>query len=268
MEKEQNLQEIEPVSVLFGAATIGLGAAIIMTAARLVALLLQTAVFSATAKQIHDKVLTKEINKILGKTKWKVMIIKDKSPNAFVVGPRVIMITTGLKKMLTHRELIGVMLHEAWHVKAFHVYKQIFYKFPLLAAVFTAAIATVMVGGGAWLALLIFVILRRVTEIPYDLTVGRRQETKSDSYAVKMGYGKELASALSKLEKTYLKGMKNCVGVCKIVSKIDEAIDEHPPLKKRIEKILKDSEMVKALASRNAAKIKKIVIKGFKGFKK
>lgn len=265
MEKEKTLQEIDPIT---GAVVTGalVGAAIgsVLLAGQLIALLLQSLTYISEAKKKYDRELTAKINAMLGKTKWKVLIIKDKSPNAFVIGPRVIMITTGLKKMLTNRELVAVMLHEAWHVKSFHVYKQVFLKWPLLSVAAGAAFMALTAGASIYLAIFLFFIFKRVAEIPYDITVGRRQETKSDSYAVKMGYGKELASALRKLEKIYLKEMKGCVGVCKIVNKMSEAMDEHPPLKKRVERILKKTEMAKALASRKASQIKKIVMQGFK----
>lgn len=258
MEKEETLQEIEPI------LAVGLGGAAILIAGQLLAMLIQSLTFISAAKEKSDKVLTKKINEILGKSKWKVLLIKDKSPNAFVIGPRVIMITTGLKKMLTDRELTAVMLHEAWHVKSFHVYKKLLYKYPVLAATLMASFAVMASTGIPHLALLVFFILKRVASIPYDLTVGRRQETKSDSYAIKMGYGKELASALAKLEKLYLKEMKNCVGACKIISNLSEALDEHPSLKKRVERILKKTEIAKALAAGKVSQVRKIVSQGFK----
>lgn len=257
MEKEQNLQEIDPI-------TIGLGAAALFTAAQLVALLLQSAAFISEARHNQDNPLTKEINKILGKTKWRVLILKEKEPNAFVIGPRVIMITSGLKKILTHRELVAVMLHEAWHVKKWHVYKQVFLKYPLLAIATTIGFAAAAATGNLLMGFFIFFIMKKVVSIPYDLTVGRIQETRSDSYAIKMGYGKEMAGALEKLRKLYLKEMKSCVGVCKIINKLDQAMDEHPPLKKRIERVLKKTEMLKALAAHKASQIKKIIMQGFK----
>lgn len=259
MEKEQNLQEIDPIVI--GA---GLGAAALLLAAQLLAVFLQGAAFMGEAKQRGDKPLTKEINKILGETKWRVLIIKDKMPNAFVVGAKVIMITTGLKKILNHRETVAVMLHEAWHVKKRHIYKQIFLKYPLLAIAATASFAIWAATQQPYTALFVFFILKKVTSIPYDLTIGRMQETGSDSYAVRMGYGKEMAGALKKLEKLYLKEMRTCTGVCKVINSIDQALDEHPPIKRRVERILKKTEMMKALMARKVSQIRKIITQGFK----
>ena len=72
--------------------------------------------------------------------------------------------------------------------------------------------------------------------------IGRRAENRADSYAVKYGYEKELISSLEKLEKMFNKTRPPCTGLCKIIEKINRALDEHPPIKKRIENILKAKE--------------------------
>ena len=87
------------------------------------------------------------------------------------------------------------------------------------------------------------------------------EENQTDNYAIQMGYGKDLVSIMKKFEKIYLKSMKNCTGMCKIINAIDESIDEHPVLKKRIETILrKTGELADVLKTKDMKKVAKLTI--------
>ena len=85
------LKEIDPIttSVIFGTALV---------AGSIAQLLYQTGLFIIATKPMINKKLSKKINGFLKSTKWKVIIIKEKSPNAFVMGPRIICVTSGMQK--------------------------------------------------------------------------------------------------------------------------------------------------------------------------
>lgn len=253
------LKEFDPVtmSVIYGTALV---------AASITQLLYQTVIFIMATKPMMDKKLTKKINDFLKSTKWKVILIKEKSPNAFVMGPRLICVTSGLIKILNEREVMGVMLHEAWHVKDLHVYKQFMYKLPFFYLITFLVISTVVVTGIPFLGYLMAFIMYNIYDIPYQIIMGRRHERAADSYAAKLGYGDELISALNKLEKWYRSKVKSqpCGKVCQLTNKIGEAIDEHPPIKNRIENILKSKELAKLAMKKSYIKILKFIKKGIK----
>jgi len=254
------LKEFDPIvapTVIVGTAWIAIS---------LAQLLFQTGIFILAAKPMTDKKLTKKINNFLKSTKWRVILIKEKAPNAFVMGPRIICITTGLQKLLTQREIMGVMLHEAWHVKDLHVYKQFMYKVPLFYLIAMSMFTVGLISGIPILGIIFAIIMFNTYEIPYNIIMGRRHEKAADSYAAKMGYGNELVSALKKLEKWYKSKVKNqpCGKVCQLANKIGDAIDEHPPIKNRIENILKSKELAKLVMKKSYIKILKFVKKGIK----
>jgi len=251
------IQEFEPVT-----ATIAIGSALVI--ANLITFLLASSEMEKLFKL--NKPLTKRINNILGTTKWIVHLVKDTTPTAFSIGKgRHVFITTGLQKMLAKREVDAVLLHEVYHSKALHTYKNLAYKYPLFYLIAAAAVSLPFTGGLPILGVLAFILMMKVHGIPYEITLGRRHERKADEFAVKLGYGSELISALKKVEKLYLKQIakRECGRICQMAEKIDNAIDEHPPLKKRIEAILKKTDKLnKAVKSMSFRKIRDFVIKG------
>ena len=256
--QEDQIQELEPVTT----AVLYVGTKLLIL--NFVMFLLMS--YSLKKSMKVDKKLTTKINKILKESKWVVHIVPDKSPNAFAIGGNHIFITTGLKKILTEREVEGVLLHEVYHNRDLHIYKKMAYDYPLFyLMVAGAAFITVSTGGNFLLGFLSFILMTKVAKIPYAIIVGRRHERKADEYAVQFGYGKELVNALKKLEKQYLKLMakKECGKICQLSEKIGEAIDEHPPTKKRIEYILKKADKLKqVLKTMSFKKIRDFVLKG------
>ena len=244
-ESEENLNEFEPISV---GAGIALATGTIYTIGMVVSYLVSVAAYTSTVKV--DAKLTKRMNDIMksGST-WKVHVFPDPVPNAFAIGGKHIFITTGLTKMLTAREQEAVLLHEIYHNKDMHVYKHLMAEsaFAYLA-IFVALTASLSVA--LPIAGLIFFIMRGSMRILYARFRGRYFETKSDEYAVKMGYGPDLVSALGKLEKwvTEQRSKTVCKSICQLERKISEEIDEHPPVQKRIETILrKEKELARAM---------------------
>lgn len=254
--QEDQIQEFEPITT----ATIAVGSVLVI--ASFVSFLLMTA--SMRSMTTADKKLTTRLNKILNQPKqYIVHSVKDKDPNAFAIGGKHVFITTGLKKFLNPREIDAVLLHEVYHNKGLHIYKKMAYEYPL----FYMAVAGAAVAGtvNPILGFLAFIMIIKIAKIPYSIMMGRRHERKADEYAVQFGYGNELISALKKLERQYLKAMstQECGKMCQLINKIDEAIDEHPPTKKRIEAILKKANKLAAvLKTMSFRKIRDFVMKG------
>jgi len=212
-----------------------------------------------------DLFWSKKLNAILNTNNWKVHIVKDNYPSAFAMtGPHVF-ITTGLLKIATENEIIAILLHEAYHTKKNHAYRELAYEFPLFYLCSYASVTAGAATGNIWFGLIASVITYyaafSVSKILYKITIARMEENQADNYAIQMGYGKDLASIMKKFEKMYLKSMKNCTGMCRIINAIDESIDEHPVLKKRIETILrKTGELSDVLKTKDVKKIAKFII--------
>jgi Zn-dependent protease with chaperone function len=215
-----------------------------------------------------------EIIKPLGvKKNFQVHIVPQKAPNAFTPGGKHVYITSGLLKLLNEREVEAVLLHEVYHAIDLHIIKRMATEFPLYYLCAPLAVAAAM-GAAALgpvaliLGMIVFSISLGILKIPLSVIIGRRHEYGADNYAVKAGYGKDIASALNKLEKmlTRMSAGQSCGKVCKVIRRIDEAMDEHPSTKKRIEKTLKDVELLKAVSKAKITaityKIKKLFSKG------
>jgi Zn-dependent protease with chaperone function len=201
-----------------------------------------------------DTKLSKRINDILNTTEWKVHVVKEKQPNAFAINGPHVFVTTGLIKLATENELTAILLHEVYHTKFNHSYKQLAYKYPLFYLCIFVAMPAAMAHSSLFIALVIFRIASLISDIPYKIIIGRMHENKADNYAIQFGYGKELVSILKKLGKIYLASMKECTGVCKAINAMDEAIDEHPPLKKRIEIVLRKTDELQSVATTKSVK--------------
>jgi Zn-dependent protease with chaperone function len=240
---------LDPVSL--GVASVVVASVIIIK--ELIMFFLFVSGMSSTTK--IDSSLSKELNDVtrpLGvKKDFKVHVVPSKVPNAFTPGGKHVYITSGLMKLLGPREVMAVLLHEVYHAIDKHVWKRMAAEFPMYyIAVPIALIAAVASGPLAPITgLLVFGIMLAVLRIPIKVMIGRGQEMRSDNYAVKAGYGKDIAGALSKIEQM-LKKMeagKACGKICKVINRIEEKMDEHPPLRDRIETALKDTELMKAL---------------------
>ena len=213
-----------------------------------------------------DKKLSKRVNEILNTgNKWKVHQYPDRMPNAFAIGGNDIFVTTGLVKLLSQRGVEAVMLHEAWHNKDLHIWKKIAYEssftYLIIYTAITASMSVMMPIG-----FIIAFIMKNITDIFYARTMGRRHENAADEYAVKYGYGPELASSLTKLENWARSkmGSRKCGRVCQIVNRISEALDEHPPTKARVETILKKAAELDRAARSGVKALSKFVVGVFK----
>jgi Zn-dependent protease with chaperone function len=209
---------------------------------------------------VLDKNLSKEISSIIGNP-FDVYIFRDKAPNAFAIGGRNIFITMGAKKLFNDREIIAILIHEAYHNLDRHIHKKIFAKYPLVVTAVTAATSIAIVTGIAFPAMLTYIIMRNLGDVIINRIQGRKQEISADKATVRYGYGDDLISALRKLEKEYIRqtaGQK-CGSVCEFVNKINSYMDEHPSVDERVERLFKAKELWKAAVSKNFMKIKKTI---------
>ena len=259
--QEDDLQEIDPFTL---SATAAVGTAYLVGA-------ITTYLIAASQMKSRikvDKKLTKRLNEILdSKGKWIIHIYPDPSPNAFAIGGRNVFITTGLLKVLTHREVEAVLLHEVYHNKDKHIYKKLAYTHSFAYLIIFIAMSVSAATGAYPLGILTLFLLIKVADIAFNRVAGRRFEIKADEHAIKFGYGKELISSLKKLEKILAERMKKikCGTWCQFERKISEAIDEHPPAKKRVEIILRKSqELGRLMKTTSFGKIKDFVTKVFK----
>jgi Zn-dependent protease with chaperone function len=211
----------------------------------------------------HDIGLSKKIKDILKDGKdWKVMIVKDKGPNAFCIVRPYIFISIGLMKMMTEREIIAICLHEAGHLKNYDMWKKVFGQQSFLWLVIGILMSAT--GGFMFEIFLLLLLLKQGGNIIFARTLGRAAEKRADSYAVKYGYADEIASSLKKLDVWFRKMVKkHCKDdpECYRQIKISQWMDEHPPLKERIENILKSKEVWEAAAKQSFSNLKQIVLK-------
>jgi len=265
------VEEVDPI-IVYGAF-----AATVLIIKELILFFIFVAQIAAQTKV--DKKRSKELNDIIKKMGVKkifsVHIVPQKEPNAFTPGGKHVYITSGLLKLLSERESMSVLLHEVYHAIDYHIIKRMATEFPLyyIAAPIAVAAATaagIATGGLAIIAIMtgtiVFSITMAFLKIPLTLLLYRKHEYDADNYAVKAGYGKEIASSLSKLEKAYIKATQGhkCGAICKVIRRIEESMDEHPPIRKRVEQALKNVELMKAIAKAKISSIT-VVVKNFFG---
>ena len=260
LDKIQEIYLDDPIAKVGIAA--GVGTALIL--ANLILVFMEIRDIKKTTKKSPKH--SKMINEVLGTKDWQVNLVKDPAPNAFAAGGKHIFLTTALLKHLNDREITAVMLHEAYHNKKKHIWKQLAYDYPFYyLLVYALTFFPAFVTGYALFLLgyLAFKIGLAIARIPYKIIIGRKHEYQSDDYAVKYGYGKELISAFKKFEQLIQKHMskQKCGKLCKIVEKLDKVLDEHPSFKNRIERVLKNKQTMKGLVSGNFGKIKNSIVK-------
>lgn len=194
---------------------------------------------------------------------WKIYLLKSEAPNAWTYGTNHMFITSALYTMLDDDEILAVCLHEAGHAHHFDVPKNI-----IGHSIKKASLPALMIMGidfinnsvnknnkniEQWKYLSLIVLMSiLVIAAPSALMIflGKRMEYAADGYAAKKGYGKPLISALEKMEKwiTKAKGGACKTKSCTFWRNMGNMLDVHPPVKKRIEHILKQEETYKKLA--------------------
>ena len=264
LEEQNNLNEIDPITAM--AAGYALVAGTAYTAAMIIHFLMSTSSLKRGVK--INKELSKGLNSILKSgSKWIVHIFPDSAPNAFAIGGRHVYITSGLMKILSKREVDAVLLHEVFHNADLHIWKGVAAESSFLYLCIFISATAMLSGAVVWpLAIIMMHIMRLSLKTIYARFRGRQFEIKADEFAVKYGYGSELISALRKMEEWVAKRMKGqpCGKVCQLERKISDEIDEHPPVKKRVEIILKKQKELGQALDGGFKSIQKFVTGVFK----
>jgi hypothetical protein len=233
------MKEDENINEIVGSLSILIGSFVLM----LSIVFGMLGVFISTSKL--NKKLSKRLKDTLKDGKdWKVYVLKEDIPNAFCIATPRMFIHTGLQKILTEDEVFAVMLHEAGHINNKDIWKKIAATGGFTVLLLTVSSIAGGAGAAAAFALLYFMRVTGLEGVIFARTLGRRGERMADSFAVKHGYGEQLASALSKLDSwiTTLRAKRPCGRVCRAFYKMNEMMDEHPPLKKRVEDVLKEKD--------------------------
>jgi Zn-dependent protease with chaperone function len=240
--------------------------AIIMFVVAIIVMFTMLFIFIKSSKR--SKNLEKRINGILKDGKdWKVLVTEGLDPNAFCIIYNYIFVTKGLLKLLTEREVNAVMLHEAGHINNKDGFRRLGSQGALIAALVSAALALpatpaitaiYMIFLSMQQAGLAYVIMNRI--------LGRKQELKADAFAVRYGYGNEMVSALKKLQNYSDKerAKQKCGSFCRALHKVSEIMDEHPPVKERVEKVLKEKETWEASTHKSFKASKDFFMKKFR----
>jgi len=209
---------------------------------------------------IYNKKYSNILKKIVPGRNWGVYIIdlgKDQL-NAFVFSDENIFITTALFKYLNEREIISILLHESAHVEGKHSIYNILARTSLFGVLSGSITKTYLesdkpksVKNNLSIIFCVLCIIILFASKPILAYLSRRFERTSDSFVVKMGYGKDLASALSKITKFYK--IKPCeTKTCKVIRKIEEIFQDHPDIFDRIkdalDKALVTSENIEQLS--------------------
>lgn len=190
----------------------------------------------------YNEALTKEIQEI---TKFPVEIYTVDIPerNAYHAGTKRVFITNGLMDMLTHKEVIAILLHECGHYANSDVKKNVFFVDPIcsililfvIAGLITITVANGVPGDELYFIFKIHDLFSSIKSVILNLTIGRKMEYLADSFASESGYQKEMVSALSKIElfvRTQVCGKTN-TKACDIKMKRLHMFDEHPEFWKR-----------------------------------
>lgn len=238
---------------------------LIMVAQALLYLLLFIGASVGSSKT--DKKLSKKIYEITGK-KFDVRIIKGDQPGAFCFGgfTKHIFITSGLISIMNEREVIAVCLHESSHIITYDSIKTLVAR---MASVSVPALLITNLSEYIYKhkkssysnIMLLAILLSLIMIFLPSILIGKYNELKSDKYTVQFGYGRDLMSALEKLEEWVLKNRVKDSKIKMFFHKIQHFYDVHPPIKKRVDKLLNSVELYESLAKNDKTSIKKIIDK-------
>lgn len=207
-----------------------------------------------------------------GIPKPKVFVVDDPSPNAFATGrnPKngVVAVTTGIKSLLTERELRGVIAHELAHIRNRDI---LVASIAAMVASIIAMIASVVKwgaifggfggdrdrdGGGNIIALLVMAIVAPIAATVIQLAISRSREYGADAIGARISRDPgALASALAKLDRGNRQVAFHAVGdnpatsslfICNPLSgqSVSRWFSTHPPMAERIKRL---SEMAAAM---------------------
>jgi len=251
---------------------------IMISVVRLITIIVFRIMMKFQSKKI-DKNLSSKISEITKKN-YTVVVIKEKEPNAFCynIFKQNLYITTGLIKLLKdEREIIAVLLHESGHMinkdilrgmlqtdGSLWIFSAIFAKLDWMAMKNVPGSSQ----GGVLYASILMAIFVLCILGKWLARKGRQWETRADVYTVQFGYGKDLIKALKKLDKyveaEVLRISKDNPDFKRQYEEMKKN-DVHPETKDRVNKLLDEIELWKAIVSKNFGAVKKIIFKVLMG---
>ncbi|MBK9032586.1 MAG: M48 family metalloprotease [Myxococcales bacterium] len=193
----------------------------------------------------------------------RLYVIDDPAPNAFATGRDpahgVVAVTTGIRRLLTERELRGVIAHELAHI---HNRDILIASIAAMLATIVSFVATavqwgVMLGGGrddrdgrgGVIGALALAIVAPIAATIIQLAISRSREYGADAYGARIsGDPLALASALAKLERGNARIPLHTVGdspataslyICAPLSGggVASWFSTHPPIPERIRRL-------------------------------
>jgi Zn-dependent protease with chaperone function len=200
-----------------------------------------------------DKNMSDKVAKLVNDDTVRVYSIKDKEYNAFNFGNSSLVYSSGLASGITEEELTAVLLHEYGHYINKDSIKQNIVmgisEFFRLNIVINLCIAVgintieAMHGRIVGITFITYLLGNELgaafLKIFENMFFNRRHEYRADKFSKNLGYGKQLASALTKIENKIKElHCKNLtVEQCNILLK-PSVLDEHPETRKRIKVLI------------------------------
>jgi heat shock protein HtpX len=209
----------------------------------------------------HLHAMVEEVATLAGVPKPKVFVIQNESPNAFATGRNpehaVVAVTTGIRRLLTDRELRAVIGHEIGHVKNRDILLS------SIAATIAGAISYLQTmlmwgaifgggrdrGGGTMIAFLASIVAALAAAI-LQMALSRTREFAADKSGAEYTHDPEsLASALSKLHSgVQMRPMEQKAGTEATSSLyivhpfrggagLSNLFSTHPPIEERIRRL-------------------------------
>lgn len=211
--------------------------------------------------------MVKELATAAGLPMPRVYVMRDEAPNAFATGRNpnhgVVAITTGIRRLLTERELRGVLAHELAHIANRDIL------IASVAAMFATAISMiasmlqwgVLLGGGARtdddrpgggagvVGALVAAIVAPIAATIVQLAISRSREYLADETGARIAQDPlALASALAKLERGNARAPMHTVAgspataslyICAPLAagSVASLFSTHPPIPERIRRL-------------------------------
>lgn len=213
------------------------------------------------AEEPHLHAIVREVAQLSRMPMPRVYVVQNDSPNAFATGRNpehaVVAVTTGIRSILTDRELRGVLGHEMGHVKNRDILTS------SIVATVAGAISMIaqvlmfsqMFGGGRDdnrnpLLMLAAIIIAPIAASMIQLGISRQREYSADKSGAEVtGDPEALASALEKLQRgVAMRPMQetpaqDAVSALYIVKPfrggtgMSNLFSTHPPLEERIRRL-------------------------------
>ena len=214
------------------------------------------------AQEPHLHAIVREVANLSGMPMPRVFVVDTDSPNAFATGRNpnhaVVAVTTGIRRILTDRELRGVLGHEMGHVKNRDILTS------SIVATLAGAIQMIaqvlmfsqIFGGGRrneqnGLLMLVAILIAPIAATLIQLGISRQREYAADRTGAEVTHDPEaLASALEKLERgVEMRPLKDtpaqqAVSALYIVKPfrgggggMSNLFSTHPPLEERIRRL-------------------------------